>query len=29
MANDQLIYGFRPILQATQDEKTIDMVFLQ
>ena len=29
MANDQLIYGLRPILQATQDGQTIDKVFLQ
>ena len=29
MANDQLIYGLRPILQAVQDGQTIDKVFLQ
>ena len=29
MANKQLIYGLRPILQATQDGQTIDKVFLQ
>ena len=29
MANDQLIYGLRPILQAVQDGQTLDKVFLQ
>ena len=29
MANDQLIYGLRPILQAVQDNQTIEKVFLQ
>jgi 23S rRNA (guanosine2251-2'-O)-methyltransferase len=29
MANDQLIYGLRPIIQAVQDGQTIDKVFLQ
>ena len=29
MANDQRIYGLRPILQAVQDGQTIDKVFLQ
>lgn len=29
MANDQLIYGLRPILQAVKDGQSIDKVFLQ
>ena len=29
MENDQLIYGLRPILQAVQDNQTIEKVFLQ